>query len=171
MFQEVSAFDPRANRETRSFDMNRDGFSLLVMGYTGHKGLDFKRPIALSLCLSLGMIIKIYPSRVTTLNSLPQDAASRPPYNSRSFNKALRTEFQASLSVESMDVDALVLMMLELEAAGISVEPKAFGPRAARPVPLAPERPSASANASPSHARRGERAHPSSPWDRDGGTV
>jgi len=37
MFQEVSAFDPRANRETRSFDLNRDGFSLLVMGYTGHK--------------------------------------------------------------------------------------------------------------------------------------
>lgn len=42
MFQEVIAFDPRANRETRSFDMNRDGFSLLVMGCTGHKALDFK---------------------------------------------------------------------------------------------------------------------------------
>lgn len=79
-------------------------------------------------------------------------------------------EFQASPSVESMDVDALVLIMLELEAAGISVEPKAFGPRVARPVPLAPERPSASANASPSHTRRRQRAHPSSPWGC-GGTV
>lgn len=39
MFQEVSALDPRANRDTRSFDLNRDGFSLLVMGYTGHKGM------------------------------------------------------------------------------------------------------------------------------------
>jgi Rha family phage regulatory protein len=42
MFQGVSAFDPRANREVRSFDMNRDGFALLVMGYTGPKALRFK---------------------------------------------------------------------------------------------------------------------------------
>lgn len=65
-------------------------------------------------------------------------------------------EFQAALPVESMDVDALVLMMLELEAAGISVESKVFGPRADRPVPLAPELPSASANASRSHTRVAE---------------
>ena len=39
------------------------------------------------------------------------------------------SEFQAALPVEALDVDALVMVMLELEAAGISVEPDAFGPR------------------------------------------
>ncbi|SFG63228.1 hypothetical protein SAMN05192565_10723 [Methylobacterium gossipiicola] len=37
MFQEVSAFCPKANRKVRSFDMSRDGFTLLVMGYTGSR--------------------------------------------------------------------------------------------------------------------------------------
>lgn len=42
-FQEVSTPHPTVpGRSDRSFDMNRDGFSLLVMGYTGHKALDFK---------------------------------------------------------------------------------------------------------------------------------
>jgi hypothetical protein len=40
------------------------------------------------------------------------------------------SQFQAALPVEALDVDALVLVMLELEAAGVSVEPDAFGPRA-----------------------------------------
>lgn len=38
-------------------------------------------------------------------------------------------EFQAALPVDAMDVDALVLVMLELEEAGVSVEPDALGPR------------------------------------------
>lgn len=38
-------------------------------------------------------------------------------------------DLRAALPVERMDVDALVLVMLELEAAGVSVEPEAFGPR------------------------------------------
>lgn len=38
-------------------------------------------------------------------------------------------ELQAALPVEALDVDALVLVMLELEEAGVSVEPDAFGPR------------------------------------------
>ncbi|WP_342167163.1 RNA polymerase sigma factor region1.1 domain-containing protein [Methylobacterium sp. SD21] len=39
------------------------------------------------------------------------------------------SELQAALPVEALDVDALVLVMLELEAAGVSVEPDALGPR------------------------------------------
>ncbi|MEE7482660.1 hypothetical protein MPAR168_18035 [Methylorubrum populi] len=42
---------------------------------------------------------------------------------------------QAALPVDSMDVDTLVLVMLELEAAGISVEPDVLGPRADRALP------------------------------------
>lgn len=38
-------------------------------------------------------------------------------------------ELQAALPVEAMEVDALVLVMLELEEAGVSVEPDALGPR------------------------------------------
>ncbi|MCJ2056829.1 RNA polymerase sigma factor region1.1 domain-containing protein [Methylobacterium sp. J-048] len=44
-------------------------------------------------------------------------------------------DLQAALPVERMDVDALVLVMLELDAAGVSVEPEAFGPPVDRPVP------------------------------------
>lgn len=44
-------------------------------------------------------------------------------------------DLQATLPVDSMDVDALVLVMLELDAAGVSVEPEAFGPPVDRPVP------------------------------------
>ncbi len=44
-------------------------------------------------------------------------------------------DLRATLPVERMDVDALVLVMLELEAAGVSVEPEAFGPPTDRPVP------------------------------------
>ncbi|MGH1573540.1 RNA polymerase sigma factor region1.1 domain-containing protein [Methylobacterium sp. P31] len=46
-------------------------------------------------------------------------------------------DLRAALPVERMDVDALVLVMLELEAAGVSVEPEAFGPPADRPVSTA----------------------------------
>ncbi|SFM23827.1 RNA polymerase sigma factor region1.1 domain-containing protein [Methylobacterium pseudosasicola] len=44
-------------------------------------------------------------------------------------------DLQAALPVDRMDVDALVLVMLELDAAGVSVEPEAFGPPVDRPVP------------------------------------
>ncbi|MCX4198667.1 RNA polymerase sigma factor region1.1 domain-containing protein [Methylobacterium organophilum] len=46
-------------------------------------------------------------------------------------------DLRAALPVERMDVDALVLVMLELEAAGVSVEPEAFAPPTDRPVPAA----------------------------------
>lgn len=42
LFIKQLAFDERANRETRSFDMSRDGFALLAMGFTGAKALTFK---------------------------------------------------------------------------------------------------------------------------------
>lgn len=45
------------------------------------------------------------------------------------------SELQAALPVEALDVDALVLLMLELEDAGVSVEPDAFGPRTDAVVP------------------------------------
>ncbi|MGE8127482.1 RNA polymerase sigma factor region1.1 domain-containing protein [Methylobacterium sp. NPDC080182] len=45
-------------------------------------------------------------------------------------------DLRAALPVERMDVDALVLVMLELEAAGVSVEPEAFGPPNDRAVPV-----------------------------------
>jgi hypothetical protein len=44
-------------------------------------------------------------------------------------------DLQAALPVDHMDVDALVLVMLELEAADVSVEPEAFGPPRDRPMP------------------------------------
>ena len=46
-------------------------------------------------------------------------------------------DLRAALPVERMAVDDLVLVMLELEAAGISVEPEAFGPPTDRPVSTA----------------------------------
>ncbi|MET3414669.1 RNA polymerase sigma factor region1.1 domain-containing protein [Methylobacterium sp. 1030] len=45
-------------------------------------------------------------------------------------------DLRAALPVERMDVDALVLVMLELEAAGVSVEPEAFGPPTDRAIPV-----------------------------------
>ncbi|MCJ2123837.1 RNA polymerase sigma factor region1.1 domain-containing protein [Methylobacterium sp. J-077] len=44
-------------------------------------------------------------------------------------------DLEAALPVDRMDVDALVLVMLELDAAGVSVEPEAFGPPVDRPIP------------------------------------
>lgn len=41
-FKVVEAFDSKANRNIRSFDMTKDGFTLLVMGYTGPKAMQFK---------------------------------------------------------------------------------------------------------------------------------
>ena len=42
-FQEVSEAHPAvANRQIRSFDLTKDGFTLLVMGYTGPKAIPFK---------------------------------------------------------------------------------------------------------------------------------
>jgi hypothetical protein len=46
-------------------------------------------------------------------------------------------DLRAALPVDRLEVDDLVLVMLELEAAGISVEPEAFGPPADRPVSTA----------------------------------
>ncbi|GJD37399.1 RNA polymerase sigma factor region1.1 domain-containing protein [Methylobacterium aerolatum] len=39
------------------------------------------------------------------------------------------SEFQGALPIDGLEVDALVLLMLELEEAGVTVEPDAFGPR------------------------------------------
>ena len=44
-------------------------------------------------------------------------------------------DLRAALPVDRMEVDALVLVMLELEAAGVSVEPDAYGPPTDRPAP------------------------------------
>jgi len=44
-------------------------------------------------------------------------------------------DLRSALPIDSMDVDTLVLVMLELDAAGVSVEPEAFGPRHDRLVP------------------------------------
>ena len=50
-------------------------------------------------------------------------------------------DLQAALPVDRMEVDALVLVMLELDAAGVSVEPDAFGPHRDRPIPGSPTLP------------------------------
>ena len=42
LFTEVVEFDSSANRDTRHFEMTRDGLTLLVMGYTGEKAMKFK---------------------------------------------------------------------------------------------------------------------------------
>lgn len=42
MFQEVTAHHAAANREIRSFNMDRDGFALLVMSWTGPAAFIFK---------------------------------------------------------------------------------------------------------------------------------
>ena len=42
LFIKQLAFDPAANRDTRSFDLTKDGFALLAMGFTGPKALAFK---------------------------------------------------------------------------------------------------------------------------------
>ncbi|WP_342150313.1 RNA polymerase sigma factor region1.1 domain-containing protein [Methylorubrum sp. SB2] len=50
-------------------------------------------------------------------------------------------DLQRVLPIDAMEVDALVLVMLELDAAGVSVEPDAFGPRGERPVTAVPDLP------------------------------
>lgn len=42
LFQESTYIHPQNNQEYRMFYMNRDGFSLLAMGFTGSKALTFK---------------------------------------------------------------------------------------------------------------------------------
>ena len=41
-FRLVLAWHEEAQRETRSFDLTRDGFTLLVMGWTGERAMRFK---------------------------------------------------------------------------------------------------------------------------------
>jgi Rha family phage regulatory protein len=41
-FQQVTEFSEAANRNVRRFEMDRDGFSLLAMGFTGTKALRWK---------------------------------------------------------------------------------------------------------------------------------
>ena len=50
-------------------------------------------------------------------------------------------DLQRALPIDTMDVDALVLVMLELDAAGVGVEPDAFGPRGERPAMAGPDLP------------------------------
>lgn len=42
MFEETTYIHPQNKQEYRMYLMNRDGFSLLVMGFTGQKALQFK---------------------------------------------------------------------------------------------------------------------------------
>lgn len=61
-------------------------------------------------------------------------------------------DLRTALPVERMVVDALVLVMLELEAAGVSVEPEAVGPPANRPVSTAVELPAPKPGTPPDRA-------------------
>ncbi|RUP11555.1 MAG: hypothetical protein EKK43_25835 [Methylobacterium sp.] len=61
-------------------------------------------------------------------------------------------DLRTALPVERMGVDALVLVMLELEAAGVSVEPEAVGPPANRPVSTAVELPAPKPGTPPDRA-------------------
>ena len=61
-------------------------------------------------------------------------------------------DLRTALPVERMDVDALVLVMLELEAAGVSVEPEAVAPPANRPVSTAVELPAPKPGTPPDRA-------------------
>ncbi|MDP4005667.1 RNA polymerase sigma factor region1.1 domain-containing protein [Methylobacterium sp. NEAU K] len=69
-------------------------------------------------------------------------------------------DLQAALPVDRMEVDALVLVMLELEAAGVSVEPEAFGPPADRRVPGALTLPEPSPGSPPPIRPAGEAGAP-----------
>lgn len=64
-------------------------------------------------------------------------------------------DLRAALPVERMEVDALVLVMLELEAAGVSVEPEAFGPPADRPAAAAIALPNRDPGAPPAWQAKG----------------
>ena len=59
----------------------------------------------------------------------------------RAWGELSADDLRAALPVAHMDVDALVLVMLELEEAGVSVEPDAFGPPMERPVSMSPALP------------------------------
>ncbi|MBE7247520.1 MAG: RNA polymerase sigma factor region1.1 domain-containing protein [Actinomycetospora chiangmaiensis] len=92
-------------------------------------------------------------------------------------------ELRAALPVERMDVDDLVLVMLELEAAGISVEPEAFGPPADKPLttaltlpardpgPVPPIRAAEGADAAVAPTASGSRPAPSPRADPDDGPA
>ena len=79
-------------------------------------------------------------------------------------------DLRAALPVEAMDVDALVLLMLELEEAGIGVEPEALGPRADAPAPTAPDLPPPADAAPPPAGRPAEHA-PAAPTARPAGEA
>jgi hypothetical protein len=79
-------------------------------------------------------------------------------------------DLRAVLPVERMEVDDLVLVMLELEAAGISVEPEAFGPPTDRPVSTALTLPARDPGV-PSPIRRTEGAGTASSGARDPAPV
>lgn len=66
-------------------------------------------------------------------------------------------DLRAALPVDRLDVDDLVLVMLELEAAGISVEPEAFGPPADKPLTTTLTLPARDPGPAPA-VRAGERA-------------
>ncbi|MEL6064622.1 MULTISPECIES: RNA polymerase sigma factor region1.1 domain-containing protein [unclassified Methylobacterium] len=90
-------------------------------------------------------------------------------------------ELRDALPVERMDVDDLVLVMLELEAAGISVEPDVFGPPADKPPttaltlpardpgPVPPVRAAEGADAAASTTTAGSHAIPPPQADPDDG--
>ncbi|SDN70423.1 Sigma-70 factor, region 1.1 [Methylobacterium phyllostachyos] len=90
-------------------------------------------------------------------------------------------ELRAALPVERMEVDDLVLVMLELEEAGISVEPEAFGPPADKPLttgltlpprdpgPVPPIRAGEGADAAAAPTDSGSRTAPPPPADPDDG--
>ncbi|MCJ2052805.1 RNA polymerase sigma factor region1.1 domain-containing protein [Methylobacterium sp. J-070] len=79
-------------------------------------------------------------------------------------------DLRAALPVEHMEVEALVLMMLELEAAGVSVEPDAFGPPAERPVPASPVLPALDPGTAPP-VRRADSAGAAASPAADPGAV
>lgn len=48
LFTERDDYHPTARKMVRSFDMTKDGFTLLPMGFTGPKALQFKPDLSCS---------------------------------------------------------------------------------------------------------------------------
>jgi prophage antirepressor-like protein len=81
-FQQTSYVDPQNGQTYRRFDMDRDGFTLLAMGFNGKKALDFRpsggRYSAVRVIIRDGepWFVLADVCKVLEINN-PRDAASR----------------------------------------------------------------------------------------------
>ena len=99
----LSSYLSRQNKETPMYVMTKDGFTLLVMSYTGEKAMKFKEDYTRALS-DMNQRIKVIEERRTCFEGLPSPAEELPKMSQRDCIRSLVNKIARATSTNQSNI-------------------------------------------------------------------